>query len=238
MTRSPRTSSPPWAARSASSASAIAWLPPTGAGQPPAWARTDSIMPSAPVVTEGMRDTAWAATPENSARASSPRSVLHNGVPWISIRCTRRATVTACDGTERLSPSTNSTAGTGHPRTGPPGAATTLRARVRRTCGRARGRPPRRAGPAGVGVRDLRVVSVRRSANPNAWKNGEANANGWIAEQTSWDTRRTRGRAAFGHRRQACSASNTRTVRPARAQVTAAASPLGPLPTTVMSVFR
>ena len=65
-------------------ASAMAWLPPTGTGQPTVWASVASMMPAPAATNDGIREIVWAATPVNNARASSPRNEPHAGVPWRS----------------------------------------------------------------------------------------------------------------------------------------------------------
>ena len=80
------------------------------------------------------------------------------------------------------------------------------------------------------------MLSSMRSAKPNSAKNGDASASGWTAEQMSW---LTPGNSGSGKVRApppgvGC-ASITRTDNPARAQMTAADKPLGPLPTIVTS---
>ncbi len=89
MISTPAVSSPPWASRSAISASVITRLPPTGIGQPTEWASVASIKPAPAAVNDGIREITWAATPVNRARASSPPSDPHAGVPWASIRSPR-----------------------------------------------------------------------------------------------------------------------------------------------------
>ena len=91
------------------SASVIAWLPPTGIGQPTEWARVANINPAAAAVNEGIRDSTWAATPVNNARASSPASDPQAGVPWARIRSPRWTAEGNDPGTERLSPSSSPT---------------------------------------------------------------------------------------------------------------------------------
>ena len=113
MTSAPAVSSPPCARRSAISASVIARLPPTGIGQPTEWASVANINPAPAAVNDGIRESTWAATPVNKARASSPfrkpASDPHAGVPWASIRTPNRSAAGNEPGTERLSPSSNST---------------------------------------------------------------------------------------------------------------------------------
>ncbi len=73
--------SPPFARRSSISASVMTRLPPTGIGQPTEWASVASIKPAPAAAIEGTREITWAATPVNKARASSPTSDPHAGVP-------------------------------------------------------------------------------------------------------------------------------------------------------------
>src|SRR5271166_6412539 len=105
----PAVSSPPCARRSAISASVIARLPPTGIGQPTEWASVANINPAPAAVNDGIRESTWAATPVNKARASSPASDPHAGVPWASIRRPNRSAAGNELGTDRLSPSSNPT---------------------------------------------------------------------------------------------------------------------------------
>ncbi|PQM47062.1 hypothetical protein C1Y40_02773 [Mycobacterium talmoniae] len=88
----------------------IAWLPPTGIGQPTACPRVASIIPAPAEVIDGIREIVWAATPVYRARASSPASDrFHAGLPCPAIRTPSRATVASPDGIDRLSPSRNPT---------------------------------------------------------------------------------------------------------------------------------
>ena len=64
---------PPWATRSAASASTIAWLPPRGTGQPPACPVTASASPAAAGPSVGIGRMVCAITPVSSAGASSVR---------------------------------------------------------------------------------------------------------------------------------------------------------------------
>ncbi|COW62574.1 Uncharacterised protein [Mycobacterium tuberculosis] len=84
-------------------------LPPTGIGQPTEWASVASISPAPADTSDGNGEIAWAATPVNNARASSPASDRQAGVPWASIRSPRRRTEPSAVGKDRLSESMNST---------------------------------------------------------------------------------------------------------------------------------
>ena len=93
--------------------------------------------------------------------------------------------------------------------------------------------------PAGRGLAyEISGVTIRtpRAARSNSAKKGDATPSGCTAEQTSC---KTPGYSGSGAVRApppgVCWPSMTRTDSPARAQMTAAASPLGPLPTTVTS---
>nr|ASF20091.1 nitric oxide resistance protein [Mycobacterium avium] len=119
MTSAPAVSSPPCARRSAISASVIAWLPPTGIGQPTECASVASINPAPAAVNDGIREMIWAATPVNSARASSPASVPQAGVPWASIRSPSRNADVGEFGSERLSPSSRATTSSERATNGP-----------------------------------------------------------------------------------------------------------------------
>src|SRR5918997_2142710 len=79
-------------------------------------------------------------------------------------------------------------------------------------------------------------TSVRPcSARGSSLKNGEALASGWIAEQTSWTKPFRVSSAERTPPPTVSSASRTRTDRPSRARVIAAARPFGPEPTTTAS---
>lgn len=119
VTSIPAVSSPPCARRSAISASAITWLPPIGMGQPTLWARVASISPAPADTSEGSGEIAWAATPVNNARASSPASPRHAGVPCASTRRPRCMAGRSAVGTDRLSPSSKSTAASQFSTSGP-----------------------------------------------------------------------------------------------------------------------
>ena len=72
-------------------------------------------------------------------------------------------------------------------------------------------------------------------ASGSVRKSGEATANGWIAEQTSWTKP---GRVSGAERAPppiVSSASKTTTLQPACASTMAAARPFGPDPTTIAS---
>ncbi|COW73181.1 Uncharacterised protein [Mycobacterium tuberculosis] len=81
------------------------------------------------------------------------------------------------------------------------------------------------------------TVSVTpRAGRSNSAKNGDAKASGCTAEHTSCKTSGNSKSAALrAPPPKVAWASTTCTFRPARAQMTAVASPLGPLPTTVTS---
>ena len=87
-----------------SSASEIDCEPPTGMGQPTACPSVASISPAPDDTSDGIREIVCAATPVNNARASSPRSRLHAGVPCASSRSPARTAVGRSDGSDRLSP--------------------------------------------------------------------------------------------------------------------------------------
>src|SRR5690348_14496802 len=79
------------------------------------------------------------------------------------------------------------------------------------------------------------IIRSPRRSRPRPRMKGELTASGWIAEQTSW-WKPGRVRSAVRQPPPGVSeASSTSTERPARARVMAAASPLGPAPTTTAS---
>ena len=229
---------PPWARRSSISASAMAWLPPTGTGQPTVCASVASMIPAPAATSDGIREIVCAATPVNSARASSPCSEPQAGVPWRSIRSPAgrwpgcRGATTACrrgadrPRRRRCAPAARAA------------CATTRRPAGRRRCARDRGRRSPRAGPAAGWRRRSPAppTPTPRAARSNSAKNGEASASGWIAEQMSCRTPVNSGSGTVRAPPPNVGwASSTCTASPARAQMTAAANPLGPLPTTVTS---
>ena len=119
MISSPAVTVPPCARRSAISASGMAWLPPTGIGQPTVCASVASISPAPAETSDGICEIVCAATPVNSARASAPDSARHAGVPCSS---SRRATATAAIGSvgsERLSPSSSLSTASSRSTSGP-----------------------------------------------------------------------------------------------------------------------
>src|SRR5699024_12634553 len=78
---------PPWAGRSATGSSMMAWEPPTGDGQPTEWASVDSIVAVAEVPMAGSPPIACAATPVNRAWVDSwDRGMFHAGPAWLSRR--------------------------------------------------------------------------------------------------------------------------------------------------------
>ncbi len=238
VTSIPAVSSPPRARRSAISASAITWLPPIGMGQPTLWARVASISPAPADTSEGSDEIAWAATPVNNARASSPASPRHAGVPCARTRRPRCMAGRSAVGTDRLSPSSKSTAASQFSTSGlskrfPGWAMLEFGA----------GLPQIAVGDRRWAVRQRVGIGDVRHGQPHApggqielEKNGDASASGCTAEHTSC---RTPGNSKSAAVREpppkVCWASMTCTLRPARAQITAAVNPLGPLPTTVTS---
>ena len=118
-TRVPVRTSPPWAARSARSASVIAWEPPAGIGHPSAWASAASSRPVPAVVGEGWRPIAWVATPVSRARAASVRqgrfqaSVPSSTAPAANPAAARRSASPRRRGRERLSPRASSMTASG-----------------------------------------------------------------------------------------------------------------------------
>ena len=94
-------------------------------------------------------------------------------------------------------------------------------------------RPPviERVDGGDLGMHQLQPVAleVRRS------KNGETAASGWMAEQTSWWKPGSVSSAVRAPPPMVSAPSSTSTERPASAHVMAAASPLGPAPTTTTS---
>ena len=95
-------------------------------------------------------------------------------------------------------------------------------------------RPGRRRADGRSGASGW-ISSTPRAARSIVRKNGEATVSGRIVEQTSW---RNPGRVSSAVRVPppgVSAASYTRTERPARARVMAAARPLGPAPTTIAS---
>ena len=71
-TRWPQTTSPPWATRSPTRASVIAWAPPAGNGQPTRCPTAPMATPNAVVKGRSSGRTAWAASP---AKRPAPASV-------------------------------------------------------------------------------------------------------------------------------------------------------------------
>src|SRR4051812_50096872 len=113
----------------------MAWLPPTGIGQPTVWARVASIRPAPAETNDGIVEIVWAATPVKSARASSPRSRPHAGLPWASTRRPARTVVARSGGRDRLSREKNPTPPprgfAGGPKGAPHAGPTPGRGRVR-----------------------------------------------------------------------------------------------------------
>ena len=94
-------------------------------------------------------------------------------------------------------------------------------------------RSPRVRRPAAGRTRSRARSNRCARAVRRRGRTGELSAAGWTAEHTSW---RKPGRVSSAVRTPpptVSAASRTRTSYPARARATAAASPLGPLPTTV-----
>ncbi len=71
-TRSPQRTSPPASSSSPTSASAIAWEPPSAMGQPTTWASAPSSIPNPPVTGVPRSSTEWADNPASNAGARSP----------------------------------------------------------------------------------------------------------------------------------------------------------------------
>ena len=119
MISSPDVSVPPCACRSAINASGMAWLPPTGIGQPTVCASVASISPAADDTIDGICEIVCAATPVNSARASVPDSARHAGVPCSTSRRATRTAAIGSVGIERLSPSSNLSTASSRSTSGP-----------------------------------------------------------------------------------------------------------------------
>ena len=140
-------STPPCARKSSISASATAWLPPIGTGQPRCAPASPTAGRLRPKPTMGSREIAWAATPVNKARASSPRRVPHAGVPCSATLCARRVTAGNPGGSERLSPSRKPTTSSARAVNGPSRrrheapSASPAQVRSRSRYARAAGRP-------------------------------------------------------------------------------------------------
>ena len=62
------------------SASGMAWLPPTGIGQPTVCARVASISPAPADTSDGICEIVCAATPVYNARASAPFKARQAGL--------------------------------------------------------------------------------------------------------------------------------------------------------------
>ncbi len=168
----------------------IAWLPPTGIGQPTECARVASIIPAPAAVNDGIREMIWAATPVNRARASSPVSEPHAGVPWASIRTPSRHADGTEFGTDRLSPSSRATTSSERSTSGPsrrrneapPSNSAQVRSRSRYAM--AAGRPGNGLAYEISGTANC----TPRAGRSNSMKNGDASANGCTAEQMSCTT--------------------------------------------------
>ena len=154
------------------------------------------------------------------------------------MRCPSRAAAGYREGSDRLSPTRNATTSspraTSGPHQVPPGLAI-----AEFGAGALEIPVADRGAAAGqqVGVGDLRHHQLDAAARrSNSAKKGDASASGMDRRADRDEPHRTRGReGACPPPRVGC-ASRTWTFRVARAQTTAAASPLGPLPTTVTSI--
>jgi phytoene dehydrogenase-like protein len=95
--------SPAWGARFREElAPAIDAEPPTGMGQPCAWASVPSISPAPEGARDGNRPTECAATPVRSAGARSSRNLAPQaGDPCSSVRSPKRIAATGSWGTRR-----------------------------------------------------------------------------------------------------------------------------------------
>ena len=195
--------------------------------------------PRPPRPNDGIVEMVCAATPVNSARASSPRSRPHAGLPWASTRRPARTVVARSGGRDRLSPRKNpsapSTVACQRAQETPPRRADLeLRAGARQVVVADRGRPVREW----ISVGDFRGRTVARRGRAGRTPPGTVTPApaGARPSRCRGPRRSIPGRAAVRAPPPSVGwASNTCTDNPARAQMTAAAKPLGPLPTTVTS---
>src|SRR6266511_1445997 len=234
----PQTTSPPSSRRWATSASMIACEPPRGSGQPTMWPSAAISNPYPAVVSRSSGSIACAATPASSPRARWPR---------------KRALASGAAARMALRPKLASSRGCRGSRSG------SRTASARSSPSRASG-PSSRCQAAPSSPSEPAVASSERSstaAEPSSsgwasaaggctisrpWRssgsprrNGEASASGWTAEQTSWWKPERVSSAVRQPPPAVAPASSTRTERPALARTIAAASPLGPAPTTTAS---
>ncbi len=240
MTGSPSTSSPPCARRSAISASEIACVPPTGTGQPAVCATVPSISP-APLFTgdgirrNGMRANAGEQRASIVAAQQTPRRAALRAAPAGRCAPWSRDPVAANACRRGRSPARRRRVRSAARSSRRHDAPSSSSAQVRSSDAvRHRGGPARQR----VGVRHLRRRQAALRARPDRTRRRTVRPapSGCTAEQMSWQhAGELRVGRAAGAAARVGWASTTRTDRPARAQMTAAARPLGPLPTTVTS---
>ena len=242
----------------------IACEPPTGIGQPSAWASAASSRPVPAVVSDGCRPIAWVATPVSRAFADSraPRQIPQRGAlaPDAEAEGGQRADRGEAVGTvrsgsalttrnareRRRRPLVAQCRGDDRFRGGEQRAEEPLPGRaVGPQTGRSAPEVPvgerRRPTVERLAVGDLRSDEGRRRgrAGRTARKNGLATARGCTAEQRSCVRPGASPRSSVRAPPPSVdSASRTRTDSPALARTTAAASPLGPDPTTTASTSR
>ena len=239
VTRTPVSMVPPSERSRLASASVMAREPPSATGQPPRWPAVISMVPTAEVSGRSSGRLMWAAQPPKSARAASVRK--------------RRARTVAGSAGAQPEPGQLHRVATAGARSGraPRGRACRSGRRAgrrpratgrRRRRARPRSRRPSRAAPppyrrrAGARRRSpasARPGRARRAAASE--RKGEPTPKGWIAEQTSCSSPGTVSSSVRVPPPIVSRASSTVTESPRWASVTAAASPLGPEPTTTAS---
>ncbi len=180
----------------------------------------------------------WAAQPINNARALSVRNQRPAKVAGSPARTPSLAIASGRDGTANSGPSASEAMSSKRLTSGPKADRHRVPSRPRPSAVSASDCQSTPAVPSSSGC--TASISARRHLSPNSWsgnvaRNGDATPNGCIAEQTSCLSPGTVSSAVLVPPPMSSAASSTVTATPARASVTAAASPFGPEPTTTAS---
>ncbi len=189
-TRWPVTNSTPSDRASASSAAAIAPLPPRATGHPTACASSPSTRPNEPLSGCPRRSIEWAAIPANSARAAGSRKASRaRDVAGSSAGSPNRARRSGCRGGRMIGARIAGTSRS-HSRTYGPNSrrqASASRPSASSTAARSRSSTTLRPGASAwaTGASGCTHSSPWRARSSDR-RNGDARLSGWTDAQTSW----------------------------------------------------
>ncbi len=240
-THRPDSTSPPSRRSSPTSASVRRCAPPSTTGQPTACAAAPSTRPKAALAGDSRGAIPWAASAPNSARAGASRKAsVARAAAGSSAAGPNRAAETGWRGSRGTGPiaqgmtrsTSRATGATSARQAGPSRPSPAAVSSTSRWSSTARSGASRCA--AGTAAWARRTSSGPDAAPaPRARKKGEMSAVATTVAHGSWTNP---GSVRAADRRPppgTAAPSMTRTATPARASVIAAASPFGPLPTTI-----